>query len=476
MTWLGLDIGTSSTKGAVVDRDGAVVRQHAIIHHARTEGPPGEQDPLSYLDSAFEVMATLADSDIEGIGLSGQTPTLVVLDADGTPIRPALTWQDTRAARDAEELARVLGDSLPLVGTLLPWVASNLPAKLRWLKRNEPATFDRARMILQPKDYVGWALTGSAASDPWSMKGMSRVDSRHAVAADILDEIDIPRSLVPETKSFWDRRGTIKREIAERHGLRPGLPVSIGAADSVAAMLAMGIFDRPTSFVVSGTSLVVGQSGNDSPGMTSDRLFVMPRECAPRSVAFGPTQTGGSSVAWLASILGCTVDEALSSPIGGVSRVVPVFVPWLNGERAPIWRNDVRGAFVGLSLEVGTPEIVSAVMSGVVSSARHILEVALQTVGAEPERLVIAGPWAEDDRWHSVLQDGLRKPHWKFRGADASVYGAALLGAIASGLDIEDAATLGEARVAPSRFEGVLGPDPFPRYLAATRLLEAWHE
>ena len=94
-------------------------------------------------------------SEVTAVGLCGQTPTLIPVDAAGRPVRAALTWQDTRATAEAAELADRFGDPEPLIGTALPWSAANLPAKLAWLARHEPDTVRRTRWLLQPKDLVG---------------------------------------------------------------------------------------------------------------------------------------------------------------------------------------------------------------------------------------------------------------------------------------------------------------------------------
>jgi xylulokinase len=186
--YLGVDVGTSATRVSLVRPGG-----HALVASAgyRTvRAGPGrvEQDPAAWSRALAAALRRLtargADlREVTAVGLCGQTPTLVPVDAAGRPVRAALTWQDTRATAEAAELADRFGDPEPLIGTALPWSAANLPAKLAWLARHEPDTVRRTRWLLQPKDLVGLWLTGSAASDPWSSKGICRVtDGAPAVA------------------------------------------------------------------------------------------------------------------------------------------------------------------------------------------------------------------------------------------------------------------------------------------------------
>ena len=185
---LGVDVGTSATRVSLVRPGGHAVVASAGYRTVRAGHGRVEQDPAAWsraLAAALRlVIAHGADlSEVTAVGLCGQTPTLIPVDAAGRPVRAALTWQDTRATAEAAELADRFGDPEPLIGTALPWSAANLPAKLAWLARHEPDTVRRTRWLLQPKDLVGLWLTGSAASDPWSSKGICRVtDGEPAVA------------------------------------------------------------------------------------------------------------------------------------------------------------------------------------------------------------------------------------------------------------------------------------------------------
>jgi xylulokinase len=135
--YLGIDVGTSATRVSVVGEGDAHV---ASARYPTTRSSPGhaEQDPLAWSRAlAAALRRTGTDlSAVTAVGLCGQTPTLVPVDAAGRPVRPALTWQDTRAGAEAAELGAVLGDPEPLIGTALPWSAANTPAKLAWLARH----------------------------------------------------------------------------------------------------------------------------------------------------------------------------------------------------------------------------------------------------------------------------------------------------------------------------------------------------
>jgi xylulokinase len=158
--YLGIDVGTSATRVSLVGETGARVAS-AGYGTARDGTGHVEQDPAAW-SAALAAALRRTGADLRGVsavGLCGQTPTLVPVDATGMPVRPALTWQDTRATAEAAELEARFGDPEPLIGTALPWSAANMPAKLLWLARHEPATLARTRWLRSPR-------TCSASSSP----------------------------------------------------------------------------------------------------------------------------------------------------------------------------------------------------------------------------------------------------------------------------------------------------------------------
>ena len=478
--WLGLDIGTSSVKALLVGPEGAVSAR-ADVPYDSTYGPGGEaeQSPHDYLAATRDAIARcgVAGVALGGIGLVGQTPTLVLADADAEPVRPALTWQDARAEAEAQELAAELGPSEPLVGIDLPWAPSYPPAKLLWLSRHEPETLRRTRWALQPKDFVGLHLTGSPLSDPWSTKGLCNVIEL-AAATEIMARTGWSDDVVPPLAPAWEARGAVTARAASAFGVPEGTPVSVGWSDALAGMLAVGAFDAPSGFVLSGTSSIVGLS---TAGRTpaGGSLFAIPDTCAPLSVVYGPTQSGGASVAWLASVLGSGIPEvlALASTAPAESGEPPVFVPYLAGERAPIWRTDVRGAFLGLSARDGAAELARAVVAGVCLSELHVLSSAETQLGARAGEVRVAGRGASLAPWRKARLAALQRPLDVLDESDASALGAAMLAAAAAnGGDLARTRGLRGSleRVEPTAAETDRGPGDFERYLQGSDVCLAW--
>jgi xylulokinase len=405
----------------------------------RTAGSIAEQDADDYVRSARLAIAQLGplDGELRGIGLSGHTPSVVIVGADGRPLRPVLTWQDTRAEREAAELAAELGDPVPLVGTSLPWAASACPAKLRWLAEHEPSLIDDTQWVLQPKDYVGLVLTGSAVSDPWSSKGLCHVGSR-APAAGVMAAVGWPTRVVPTIADGQASRGALTDAGTRLLGLpAAGAAVSVGWSDAMSGMLSVGALTNPSAFVLAGTSSIVGMSVDHAPA-DAHPLYVIPDTCAPRAVVYGPTQASGASIEWLARLFATTPDRVVEAGSAAVGPI-PTFVPYLAGERAPVWRTDVRAVFAGLDLAHGFEHLASAVMHGVAFGDRHVLDVASKFGGVVEGPVRLGGHTGADPRWYAARLRTLGAPILAFDDVDPASRGAAMLAMAASGVELAEA-------------------------------------
>jgi xylulokinase len=208
--------------------------------------------------------------------------------------------------------------------------------------------------------------------------------------------------------------------------------VSVGWSDAVAAMLAVGAFDEPGAFILAGTSSIVGITASRTLA-PHPRLLEIPATCAPLAVHYGPTESSGASVEWLARLLRCDVPEALelASSIPGDPRG-PVFVPYLAGERAPVWRTDVRAVALGLGAVDGPAELARAVVEGVCLSEADVLEIAEAHVGSSTAPVALAGRGAAGPPWREARLSALGKPLRVLAESDASALGAAMLGAAAA--------------------------------------------
>ncbi|MEJ1922744.1 xylulokinase [Microbacterium sp. KHB019] len=447
--WLGLDVGTSSLKAVAVDAGGDV-RARASIPY-RGVDRVGEQDTRAWADAARQAIAECAHDDgLAGVSVTGQVPTIVLVNEHGDPVRIASTWQEQKSAAHADALEARFGRSTELFGFALPWAASQVPAKLSWLADTDPEARSRTRWFLQPKDYLGLLLTGNAASDPWSMKGVVRVPGGQVIP-DVLAAAGWDAATCPPIARPEAPLGTTR---GRPFGLPDGIPVSVGWSDALSSMFALGVLTAPGAFVISGTSDVVGLTG-DWEDVDAAGLYVVPAGIAPKTIVYGPTQTSGASIAWAAALLGLPVDEALALAETADPAHTPSFVPYLDGERAPLWRSDLRAVVAGLDQHCGRAEFMRAVVDGVGGSARHILEVAAAATGASIAGVRVGGRGEQELVGLSAKAAALGQPLSVLTEPYVSAYGAAMLAAVTSSggdwsaadrlrgrfLDLEPAAT-----------------------------------
>jgi len=477
-TYLGIDVGTSATRVVLVGDDGSILAA-ASGSYETSRGAAGvvEQDPSSWCDAlvhAISLMPELGAHPPAAIGLCGQTPTVVPVDERGQPTRHALTWQDGRASAEARELAERFGDPAPLVGTDLPWSAANMPAKLLWLSRHEPDLRDRTRTILQPKDFIGMALTGSALSDAWSSKGLCRV-SDGAALSEVLEACGWSAQACPATATPWSLRGVVNQSAAERFGLREGTPVSVGASDALSQMIAAGSFANSSAFVFSGTSSIVGTTVHDDAARVPG-LFHVPTTCAPLPLLYGPTQSGGAALMWAARLLGCEVEELLSlAAICGPSW--PVFVPYLSGERAPLWDLDVRAVFLGVDEQHGRAEIAMSVVTGVFLAARHVLSLVEDATHQELREVEVVGRGVGNADWEEIARHTLGLTLRLHDDADMSARGAAMLALALDGTSVQDASrqlSAASRLVQPRRDDVAHSQQLLEKYLRASDQALQW--
>jgi len=424
--YLGLDLGTSSVKGLLVD-DGGTVLGRAQQAYPTDSSRPGqaEQSLADWRRAIARVVSELAPAGpVSAVGLAGHTPSLVAVRADRTAERPALIWLDVRATAEADELAGHFGDEQSILGGRLPWNAAYLPAKLLRLAR---AGLGDTRWLMQPKDAANFALTGVAGTDVWGSKGLCRIDDGRVVT-ELFDYAAVPVELLPPRLEAPARLGPVDAAGAAWSGLAEGTPVAVGWTDALAGMLAVGAFGAPRAFVLTGTSDIAGASGGTRP--TPSSLLRIPQSCAPLPVSYGPTQTSGAAVNWLADLLGTPVGDLIESSRQARDEDVPTFLPYLHGERAPIWRTDVRASLTGIGLGSQRAEFARAVLQGVALSNRHVLTEA----GAGDEPVHVAGSSAQAPAWIRARVESLGVDVALHREPDTSALGAAMLAAVADGL------------------------------------------
>jgi xylulokinase len=248
---------------------------------------------------------------------------------------------------------------------------------------------------------------------------------------EVLRRVGFAADVAPPVAHAWTSRGVVTDGASRAFGLPPGVPVSVGWSDAVAAMLAVGAFEGPAAFILTGTSSIVGVTTSQAIA-PHPRLLELPSTCAPLAVHYGPTESSGASIEWLARLLRCEVSEALElASSARVDPQGPVFVPYLSGERAPVWRTDVRAVAFGLGAKHGPAELARAVVEGVCLSEADVLAIAEEHAGTSSATVAVAGRGAAESPWREGRLAALGKSVHVLAEPDASALGAAMLGAVA---------------------------------------------
>ncbi len=434
----GLDVGTSSVKGLLVDpRDGAVVARAEVAHALSTPRPGwSEQDPEDWWTGAEAVLAQLRRAGtIAGIGLTGQMHGLVALDADDRVLRPAILWNDGRTAAECAEIESLIGlDSLvALTGNrALPGFTA---PKLRWLARHEPEVYGRIAHVLLPKDYVRLRLCGEHATDVADASGTLLFDvaqrrwSTRVVEALEVDPAWLPRALESPALSGFDREG---------------VPIAAGAGDQAAGAVGVGVDHAGrTVSVVLGTSGVVFAASDAFAADPLARVHAFCHALPGSWHAMGVMLSAAGSLRWLRDVvspggeIGPLVSEARSWEPGAEGLT---FLPYLAGERTPHNDPAARGAFAGLSLRHDRGALVRAVLEGVAFGLRDALDLVAEIAGP-PSLGRVSGGGARSRLWLEILASVLEIPLQRTAVDEGASFGAALLGGVAAGVfdDVHEA-------------------------------------
>ena len=425
---LGLDVGTSSVKALFVDVTGAILKRVEVkITTTTSQNSVAEQNADDYLAALTEISKSNSKliANVISIGLSGHTPSVVCVDSTGSAVRPVMTWQDNRATKEADNLLAKYGNPYEIIGTSLPWSASACPAKLFWLARNEPEIVAKTRWVLHPKDFVGMHLTGKAISDPWSSKGICNVLTRTPIS-NLLEFIGWDSKIVPELGDGYESRGGVSDAAAKKFGLPVGIPVSIGWSDAMCGMVALNVMSEPSSFIITGTSAIVGASTR-TPPKDGGSLYIIPNTCAPLAITYGPTQSSGSAVSWISTLLEIREDEAIDLAERSQSTDLPIFLPYIYGERAPLWRTDLQGGFYGVGGATNKSDLAAAVLEGISFAEKQVIETSESLNGSINPMIKLGGHAGNDLRWEKIRLKTLGREISRYEDIDTTTRGSAIL-------------------------------------------------
>jgi xylulokinase len=414
-TYLTIDIGTSSAKVSLFREDGSLwLSRGASYPIAYPQAGWAEQDPRDWCQAAAGLCrAVLA------VCPSGQAPLCVPVDRAGNPLRPAILWLDRRAAPQAEWLRAQMGDaeSVRVSGNLLDAYYGGV--KWAWFRQEQPELYARTWKIFQAQTYIAYQLCGSACTDP-SHAGMcspcfNLSEQRWDEA--MCERLGLDVKILPELRPSAEVVGQVTRAVAEETGIPAGTPVVCGGGDFACSCLGAGVGEAGQA------ALMLGTAGNLLvPGLIkTDPRLINTVHVTGEGLSLGGV-LAGEAITWFRELMGGAPLDELEAEAAGVRAGADglVFLPYLMGERTPVWDAQARG------------HLYRAVLEGIACAFREMAEILAQC-GRPVSEVVAINGGARSPLWRQIFADVLGVPvRWR-RNSPGTALGAAYLAALGAG-------------------------------------------
>ena len=485
------DLGTTGNKASLHHDDGRLAASTTVAYPAHfAAGGIAEQDPQDWWDAVAQATRDLlartgtAPAEVQGMVVSGQMMGAVLLGADGAPVRPAIIWADTRSGTQQRELEQALGaeHAYELLGHRLNPTYSI--EKVMWVRDNEPDVWTRVRRFCVAKDYIVFGLTGRLATDRSDASGTNAYDQRTGDwSEEVLAAARLERALFPEILDSTAIAGTLTDAAADALGLHTGVRVVMGGGDGPMAAVGSGIVaPEDGAYVCLGTSSWISFASNApvrDPGL---RTFTFDNVVPGSFVPTATMQAGGASIQWIAEALSADPQypetARLTTEAGGDLDTEDLyFLPYLLGERSPIWDPNARGAFIGIGRHHTRRHLVRAVLESIGYNLLTSIH-AFRESGATIDRIDAVGGGAQSDALLQILADVWGAPvRRRTIVEEANSLGAAVTGAVGLGLaDFSAARALSEvtAEFTPDAARHRTYADRHGRFTAAYDALAPW--
>jgi sugar (pentulose or hexulose) kinase len=455
---IGVDVGTQSTKCLLVGVDGKVHAHSSVAYRPETPKPLwAQQDCAVWFDAVCEsvracvAQSGIAPSDIAAMCVSSLYGGAgIPVDDAMRPLHPCLIWMDRRATAEVDAVNATI-DVARLEAITGNGVDSYYGfTKMLWIREHLPEVWSKTRYFLPPNSFINWRLTGELAVDHSSAGNIGGVydAAQRGWSHEALDMLGIPvRMMPPRLVESSDVVGGLSAEWAAKLGLAEGMPLMAGGVDAAVATLCAGVTGSGDHVAMIGTSMCWGFV---SPTVDArHKLVTMPHvyRGADRSYVFGGAMAAGAAVTWFRDTF-CQAEvaeaartrenahalierEAIEVPPGAQGLV---FLPYLMGERSPIWDAQAKGAFIGLSLAHSRAHLYRAVLEGVSFALQHNIEAGRQSGQPLDDRLIVVGGAAHSDLWMQIAADITGYPVFTIEEEVEAALGAAMLAALGAGL------------------------------------------
>jgi len=441
---LGIDIGTSSTKTAIIHTDGRLISLASQEYTFKTPKPGwAEQDPEIWYQAAIHtIQKALIKSQIDpgkitGMGLTGLMHGPVFLDSGGQSIRPSIIWADQRSSTQVKFLYNRIGR-----GKIAEWTGNPLAAGFMlptwlWIKENEVDTYNKTAYLLLPKDYIRYRFTSEIGSEPSDASATSLFNPfAYQWHTELLDALSLPQQILPAIGPSHQIAGTLLPDIADITGLKSGTPIVYGGSDQTCQAIGNGITQPGCISCTIGTG---GQIFAVSKKPIYDhqlRLHTFCHAIPDTWHMLAATLTAGKSLRWLRDqiFIGSNYTELVNQ----AATISPgseglLFLPYLAGERTPHMDPNATGAFIGLTLRHTQSHMIRAVLEGVVMSLKQGLDIMFD-LGVVVQKVIASGGAAKHPLWLQLQADIFNQPIYRTQTKEAAAVGAAILAGVGTGV------------------------------------------
>ncbi len=459
---LGIDIGTSACKIAVFDKTGNVIGSTTgsyPVYYPHSGW--AEQDPDQWWEAVCKAINNLLfefhinPNEIKGVGIDGQSWSAILVDCAGQVLANTPIWMDTRASSICQRINQQIGTDriFELSGNSLQ--PSYTTGKILWFKENIPDIYSKTYKVLQSNSFIAYRLTGVFSQDISQGYGLHCFHMKTGTwDKDMCNELGIPMSFLSDLYACHAVIGTITTNAAMQCGLLEGTPVVAGALDAACGTLGAGVLHAGD------TQEQGGQAGGMSICMdkyVADSRLILSYHAVPgKWLLQGGTTGGGGVMRWLERELGqyekeieSHIKKSLLAQFNELAQKIPpgsdglVFLPYMSGERSPIWDPNAKGVFFGLDFSKTKAHLIRSAMEGVAFSLRHNLEIGQQQ-GALVNELTAMGGSANSLLWTQIKSDVTGKPITVASSDTATTLGAAILAGVGIKIykDFEEAVQL----------------------------------
>lgn len=420
---LGIDIGTSSAKGVLFAPGVRPVAQASAEYETLLPQPGwAQQKPDDWWNASVSVIRTLlrksgvAPEQIKVVSVSCQAPTVLLLDKSGTPLYDAIIWMDRRSEAECAELAKAVGREriFAITGTRLdPYYVY---PELLWVKNHVPEVLEQADVLLQVNGYINYKLTGQYSLDAVHASHTQMYDvQKHCWSEEFFEAIGVSPSLFPPVTECTELIGTVTAQAAELTGLCEGTAVLSGTVDGAAAVLEAGVTGGGSAVEMTGTStglMIAFDEMKTSPNMAHQYSIV-----PGKHILYGAMSATGASYKWARQQIfdhAGTQPNAYASMDAEILREAPeptdlLFLPYLQGERSPIWDSNARGVYLGLTLSTTRAQLLRAVLEGAGFALRDNAEEA-KKAGVSIQSLRSVGGCSTSELWTKIKASILNCP------------------------------------------------------------------